>query len=69
MEMGMLIAAFGRSKVAILKGGDVVMPSDADGIIYIPFEAHVKEAVRKLCERLNEAGFELSADAVLEALA
>ena len=69
MEMGMLMAAFGRSKVAILKRGDVVMPSDADGILYIPFDAHVKEAVHKLCERLNEAGFELSAEAVLEALA
>ena len=69
MEMGMLLAAFGRSKVAILKKGNVVMPSDTDGILFTPFESHVREAVRSLCERLNDAGFELSTDAVLEALA
>lgn len=67
MEMGMLIAAFGRSRVAILKKGHVVVPSDADGIIYLPFNNHVKEIVARLCQRLNEAGFELSSDAIARA--
>ena len=69
MEMGMLIAAFGRERVAILRKGDVIVPSDASGILYIPFSTHVRETVPKLCERLREAGFELSTDAVLKALA
>ena len=47
MEMGMLIAAFGRSRVAILKKGHVKVPSDASGIIYIPFNSHVKETAPK----------------------
>ncbi len=59
MEMGMLIAAFGRPRVAILKKGHVDVPSDASGIIYLPFNNHVKEAAAKLCQRLGEAGFEL----------
>ena len=69
MEMGMLIAAFGRSRVAILKKGHVVVPSDASGIIYLPFNNHVKETAAKLCQRLGEAGFELSPDATAKASA
>ncbi len=64
MEMGMLIAAFGRPRVAILKKGHVVVPSDASGIIYLPFNNHVKEAAPKLCQRLQGAGFQLNPDAI-----
>ena len=67
MEMGMLIAAFGRDRVAILKKGDLEVPSDASGIIYLPFDKRVKETVAKLCQRLREAGFELSPHAITEA--
>ena len=69
MEMGMLVAAFGRSRVAILKKGHVVVPSDASGIIYLGFNSHVKETAGKLCQRLREAGFELSPDAIAKASA
>ena len=69
MEMGMLIAVFGRSRVAILKKGHVVVPSDASGIIYLPFNSHVKETAAKLCQRLSEAGFNLSPDAIAKASA
>ena len=69
MEMGMLIAAFGRDRVAILKKGHVVVPSDASGIIYLGFNSHVKETAGKLCQRLREAGFELSPDAIANASA
>ncbi len=69
MEMGMLIAAFGRSRVAILKKGHVEVPSDASGIIYIPFNNHVRETAPRLCERLCEAGFALSPGAITSASA
>ncbi len=69
MEMGMLIAAFGRPRVAILKKGHVEVPSDASGIIYLGFNNHVKETAVKLCQRLAEAGFELSSDAIAKASA
>ena len=67
MEMGMLIAAFGRSRVAILRKGHVAVPSDASGIIYLAFNDHVKEAAPKLCQRLGEAGFELDPDLIAKA--
>ena len=67
MEMGMLIAAFGRPRVAILKKGHVEVPSDASGIIYLPFNNHVREAAPKLCQRLGEAGFELNPDSIAKA--
>ena len=67
MEMGMLIAAFGRSRVAILRKGHVAVPSDANGIIYLAFNDHVKEAAPRLCQRLGEAGFELDPDLIARA--
>ncbi len=67
MEMGMLIAAFGRERVAILKKGHVVIPSDVAGIIYLSFNNHVREIVAKLCQRLVKAGFGLSSDSIVEA--
>ena len=67
MEMGMLLTAFGRDRVAILRKGHVVVPSDASGIIYLAFNSHVKETAPKLCERLRNAGFELSPEAITKA--
>lgn len=69
MEMGMLIAAFGRPRVAILKKGHLEVPSDASGIIYLSFNGHVRETVAKLCQRLDEAGFEISTEAIAQASA
>lgn len=69
MEMGMLIAAFGRPRVAILKKGHLEVPSDASGIIYLSFNNHVKETVARLCQRLGQAGFEISSEAMAQASA
>ncbi len=69
LEMGMLLAAVGRPNVAILQKGILEIPSDINGIIYIPFNNHVKEAVPKLVERLNQAGFNLDTTAIARATA
>ena len=69
LEMGMLLAAIGRPNVAILQKGVLEIPSDINGIIYIPFNNHVKEAVPKLVERLNQAGFNLDTAAIARATA
>jgi predicted nucleotide-binding protein len=69
LEMGMLIAALGRPNVAILKKGHVEIPSDTQGIIYIPFNDHVREAVPRLVDRLRKAGFTIDADAITRATA
>jgi predicted nucleotide-binding protein len=67
MEMGMLLAAIGRSRVAILKKGHLEVPSDAHDILYIPFNDHVRETVPKLVGRLTSAGFQLDRLAITKA--
>lgn len=67
LEMGMLISSLGRPNVAILKKGHLDVPSDADGILYIGFNDHVKETVPKLAERLNHAGFHIEGAAIAKA--
>ena len=69
LEMGMLISALGRPNVAILKKGHLEVPSDADGILYIGFNEHVKETVPRLAERLNHAGFGIDGSAIAKSAA
>lgn len=69
LEMGMLISSLSRPNVAILKKGHLEVPSDADGILYIGFNDHVKETVPRLAERLNQAGFKIDASAISKAAA
>lgn len=69
LEMGMLISSLGRSNVAILKKGHLEVPSDADGILYIGFNDHVKETVPRLAERLNHAGFKIEGASIAKAAA
>jgi predicted nucleotide-binding protein len=69
LEMGMLIAAIGRENVAILKKGHLEEPSDVKGIIYLPFNDHVKETVPRLVDRLRESGFDLDPKAISKASA
>ncbi len=69
LEMGMVLSALRRPNVAILKKGHIEIPSDVHGIIYIPFNDHVSEAVPKLVDRLNSAGFSLDAGAIARATA
>jgi predicted nucleotide-binding protein len=67
LEMGMLIAALTREKVAILKKGHLELPSDASGILYKGFNTHVKEVVPWLVDRLRAAGIVCAADLVTRA--
>lgn len=69
LEMGMLLASLTRDRVAILQKGFVEHPSDVSGIIYIPFNEHVKEAVPKLASRLQSAGITLNAAQISHASA
>lgn len=68
LEMGMLISALSRGKVAILIKQNVETPSDAHGIIYIPFKNNVKETVPKLATQLKAAGYIFDTDQLTDAL-
>jgi predicted nucleotide-binding protein len=67
LEMGMLISALGRANIAILKKGHLEVPSDANGILYIPYNDHMKETVPRLADRLRSAGFILTPENITKA--
>jgi predicted nucleotide-binding protein len=68
LELGMLIGVLGRGNVAVvIKNGDMELPSDINGVLYASFSLHVRESVPQLCQRLQDAGFEISGDAIAKA--
>ncbi|MBY7649788.1 MAG: hypothetical protein C4617_04795 [Candidatus Liberibacter europaeus] len=67
LEMGMLLSSVGRENVVILQKGNLERPSDVQGIIYLPFNEHVKEIIPKLASRLTKAGFAISPDGISKA--
>lgn len=69
LEMGMLLASLTRDRVAILQKGFVEHPSDTTGIIYLPFNEHVKEVVPKLAARLQKVGIDVDGAAIARASA
>ncbi|MFY9287653.1 MAG: nucleotide-binding protein [Alphaproteobacteria bacterium] len=69
LEMGMVMAALGRDRMAILKKGNLEIPSDTDGIIRLEFNDRVQEIVPKLVQRLTEAGIPVDANKVAAAAA
>jgi len=58
LELGMLLAILGRSKVAILiKNPDTMeRPSDVQGLIFIPFKDRVEEVSLSLAKEMNAQG-------------
>ncbi|MEW8053506.1 MAG: TIR domain-containing protein [Candidatus Thiodiazotropha sp.] len=57
LEMGMFLSKLGRERVAILHKGNLELPSDINGLIYVPFDNSVQEAKNKLAASLQKAGF------------
>jgi len=59
LEMGMLMAKLGRANTVIIVKGNLEIPSDADGIIYLGYQSKVREVIFKLVERLEISGCEI----------
>ena len=57
LELGMVLARLGRSRVAILHKESVELPSDISGLLYIAFKERVEEAKTKLFRELENAGY------------
>ena len=57
LELGMFLSKLGRERVAILHKGNLELPSDINGLIYISFSSSVQEAKNKLAASLQKAGF------------
>lgn len=64
LELGMFLMKLGRDKVAILHKGDIELPSDINGLIYISFKNSISETKNKLAAALQKAGFHISIEAL-----
>jgi predicted nucleotide-binding protein len=68
LELGMVLASLGRSRMVLLKKGALELPTDVNGVIYLEFNDHVKEIAVKLATRMKGAGIEID-DARIHAAA
>jgi predicted nucleotide-binding protein len=59
LEFGYFIGLLGRDKVCCLHKGNVELPSDMHGIVYIPFEGSVEEIRPRIMKELKEVGYEI----------
>jgi len=59
LEFGYFIGKLGRDRVCCLHKGNVELPSDMHGIVYIPFKGSVEEARDIMIKELKEAGYEI----------
>lgn len=59
LELGYFIGKLGRNKVCCLHTGDVELPSDMHGIVYISFKESVNEARDMIVKELKAAGYEI----------
>ncbi|MFK3810623.1 DNA-binding protein, partial [Escherichia coli] len=57
---GMVVSSLVRRKVASLQKQERELPSDANGILYLNFNDHVRETVPRLVQRLQNSGFEFT---------
>lgn len=59
LEFGYFIGKLGRDKVCCLHQGDVELPSDMHGIVYVPFKESVNEVRDKIVKELKAAGYKM----------
>jgi predicted nucleotide-binding protein len=57
LEFGYFIGRLGRDRVCCLHQGNVELPSDMTGIVYIHFDKSLKECRDKILEELKEAQY------------
>ncbi|MDH5447612.1 MAG: nucleotide-binding protein [Candidatus Bathyarchaeota archaeon] len=59
LEFGYFIGLLGRDRVCCLYKGDIELPSDMHGIVYVPFKESVNEVKDKIIKELREAGYDI----------
>jgi len=57
LEFGYFMGVLGRDRVCCLYQGDVELPSDMHGIVYVPFKESVNEAKDMIVKELKAAGY------------
>ena len=64
LELGFFLGKLGRDRTCALRKQDTEIPSDYDGVIYIPMDDHGAWEM-KLLRELNEGGFDVDANVLL----
>ena len=59
LEFGFFIGSLGRDRVCCLYKGDIELPSDMQGIVYIRFKESVNEIRDRIIEELDAAGYKI----------
>jgi len=59
LEFGYFIGFLGRDRVCCLYKGDVELPSDMHGIVYVPFKESVNEARDMIIKELRAVGYDV----------
>jgi predicted nucleotide-binding protein len=60
LEFGYFVGKLGRDHVCCLHKGDIELPSDMHGIVYIPFEKSVNERRDTIVTELKAAGYDIN---------
>lgn len=64
LELGYFVGRLGRDKVmALIRGNDLEVPGDFDGVVYTPFDEH-EGWQKKLVRELKAAGYDVDANAL-----
>ena len=61
-EYGLCVGKLGRENVCPILKGEVEIPTDILGAVYIPFKDKVSECKDKIRQELQAAGYEISVD-------
>ena len=64
LELGYFLGSLGRNRVCALHKGDIEIPSDYDGVLYVKLdEADAWQA--KLAQELDRAGLSIDRDRLI----
>ena len=59
-EFGLFVGKLGRNRVCCLYTGNVELPSDLHGLVYLPFNNSVNEIQLDIVKELRAAGYEVN---------
>jgi predicted nucleotide-binding protein len=60
LELGYFMGKLGREKVCCLYTGNIDLPSDMLGIVYVEFNESIKEQRTMIIKELSSAGYNVS---------
>jgi hypothetical protein len=56
LELGWFMARLGRENVILMSQGEIELPSDVLGILYLPFKENVHEVAAEISKQLRDVG-------------